>query len=162
MEPVNRTQGQRTGGVEGQINNAVRKAIKGELRPIAKRKVEKTHDIRPYFPETFVERYEELLDLIFGASRGFGQPGKMDLAGKGKGSAIGDNYITSDGGIKSEKAIHYRRFVDRRLRELSRDIRAWLDGVERNKKLTKNCTVCGKFVSPTWLFCSWCGLDLDD
>lgn len=147
---------------EGQINAAVRKAQKGELRPIMRRKTEKTYEVRAYLPEVFVDRYEELLDLIFGSGRGYGSPGKMDLAGKGKGSQISENYFVTDGGLKSEKAMMYRKLIDHKLRTLSREMRDWMEGKDRKKKGTKNCSVCGKFVSRSWIFCAWCGLDLED
>lgn len=118
-------------------------------------------ETQSFMPEAFLKQYDQLLDLVFGPGRGFGSPGNMSEAGKGKGDALGNNYVTSDGGLKSEKALHYRRCVDRRLRYIGRDIKAWLEEGETGRKAAKKCYVCGKFVEIRWEFCAWCGYDLD-
>lgn len=82
-----------------------------------------------------------------------------DQDGSGrKGQRIKDRPSSSIGfGIKDQRAFRIKKRIDRKLRELSREIREGNSGNENKNKIS--CAACGRFCSPEWQFCPWCGFD---
>jgi len=55
--------------------------------------------------------------------------------------------------IRSEAAFNEKSRIDRKLRKLTREIKAWLRDSHEARDDVRRCTVCRKFGEPEWLYC---------
>jgi hypothetical protein len=131
-----------------------------------------------FLPKKFVWFYEQLVDLGYGEKRVDGGSGRRrDDVGRSSGlKATGrlssghvDKTLTAATAgktknhaeiqFKNEKAVDFRRLVDRRLRRLAREIEEFL--VEGSGKLRSGKRKCGgrckKIGDPDWVYCPRCG-----
>lgn len=143
-------------------------------------------------PDVFSTAFERLIVLIYTdkarlAGLGSGKS-EVDLPGVGKGSGglgavrsetpdIRSVHRTPGGGgasgggdvpLRSEVALRYKSTVDRKLRRMGREIRYFVDGLERRgprgggmtgvaKPMRKCVGKCKKFGDADWVYCPWCG-----
>lgn len=108
-------------------------------------------------PRKFVEAYMLLHEV---GLRSLGSSlGNVSDAPK---QQIRDTFVVSNGGLKDETAIAYRKSVNRQLRLIGRDMVSWLEGTrDQRRALTAVCSIrcyqCNKFIEGTWNNCAWCG-----
>jgi hypothetical protein len=55
--------------------------------------------------------------------------------------------------IRSERAFNEKARIDRKLRKIAREIRAWLRDSAESRDDVRRCTTCRKFGEPEWLYC---------
>ena len=75
---------------------------------------------------------------------------------------ISDTFVVSNGGLKDEMAIQYRKIVNRQLRLMAREITGWLEGTREARASmvvggSTRCYQCNKFIERNWNNCAWCG-----
>jgi hypothetical protein len=83
-----------------------------------------------------------------------GHVDKTLMAGKGKRPSPPEIQM------QSEKAVNYRKNIDRRLRRLAREIKAFLAGEagENSGAVSRKCAgKCGKLGEADWMYCPRCG-----
>lgn len=131
-------------------------------------------EILSQLPREFVAAYTELWDRAFGTGAG---PAPTDGLGKaprtyGKtrttssgvdtvGSAPGRSKADGRDPLVSERALHDKARVDRKLRALTRDLRARLDGVAESGM--RQCAGrCKRYGEPRWIYCPHCGGPMAD
>jgi hypothetical protein len=61
----------------------------------------------------------------------------------------------------NEAALLFKRRVDRKLRALARDIRAWLDH-DTVRAGIRRCTKCRRYAEDTWTHCPWDGAPTEE
>lgn len=111
-------------------------------------------EAKTHLPKTFVEAYDALVCEIFGEGKGYSsQLANLSDAPK---QMLSDSYITSNGGLRSERALNARKQLDRRLRTLAREIRSGSFSAP-----VLRCTACAKFIEQGWKHCAWCGHNLE-
>lgn len=126
-----------------------------------------------YMPERFIAGYFELVRLGL----------KIDPSAQqfdNEASKPKKKYRTPDGGLRDEKALRFKAWVDRQLRAIGRDVQAYLNARdskgpspigmsskqrreiarELERKTELRCHRCDKYVSWQWAFCAWCGKDI--
>ena len=125
-----------------------------------------------YLPKDFLDRYVELfnasLKLDSGGMGGSaqGELGKADVSGRYRGKrpmvgAGGKRYKTY-WVVKSDELLDLKKKVDKRLRQLGRDIATDMmfpeDESEKGKKDGRvQCSRCGRIMGGSWKFCPECG-----
>lgn len=126
-----------------------------------------------YMPERFITGYFELVRLGL----------QIDPKGQvfdNESSKAKRQHRTPAGGLKDERALRFKAWVDRQLRAIGRDVQAYLnarggngpspiglpDEVRREiaKELERKSELkcqgqggCGKYISWQWTHCAWCG-----
>lgn len=132
-----------------------------------------------FLPAGFLNAYEQVLMAAYGARNlGSGRPpDDTTLVGVGRGSgglgsvksetpdvrngATPSRKIGSSVPIRSERALHYRAKIDRKIRQVGRDIAdflASLDNPQAVRTSQRRCTGrCGKFGDGDWNYCARCG-----
>lgn len=111
-------------------------------------------EVRSFLPKPFIEAYDRLLCDIFGEGKGYSsQLANLSDAPK---QQLSDSYVTSNGGIRSERALNARKQLDRRLRTIAREIRSESFSAPQHK-----CAQCCKFIETGWKHCAWCGHNLE-
>jgi hypothetical protein len=149
--------------------------------------VEEVEMLIRYLPRDFLLAYLRLVDAgagerSLGSGRGMGSgSGKelgarsgvqvksevKDFRGGAKGSAGGKSSSANGMPIKSEEAIDDRKKIDKRLRQLGREIKALLvsrenDGEERPVLRRRCIGLCKRLGDQDHLFCSNCGGPMQD
>lgn len=106
--------------------------------------------LRRFLPDKFIFAYERLIDKGFGS--------------KNIGSAGGFNEVLTGGGnaskgtiISSESSIRLRRRVDSRLRQMAREIVAYLDGDAKKIEARRCGGKCKRIGDAEWIYCPNCG-----
>ena len=140
------------------------------MRRKSPRKCEMEADTVGYMPERFITGYFELVRLGL----------KVDPSAQTFDNESGNvkkKYRTPDGGLKDERALRFKAWVDRQLRAIGRDVQAYLnarEGVgnspvnvsdalrreiakELERKTELKCRSCGNYISWQWTHCAWCG-----
>lgn len=151
---------------------------KEEGRVVRKKSHEKTQaeiDATGYMPDRFISGYLELVRVGL----------QLDIRGQSfdnQSAKPKRPFRTDSGGLKDEKALRFKAWVDRQLRAIGRDIQAYLnvrDGtgpspiavppatrrqiareLEQQTELQCRNTDCGKYVSWQWIHCAWCGIKI--
>lgn len=125
-----------------------------------------------YMPDRFVSGYLELVRVGL----------QQDVRGQSfdnQSKKPKRPYREDGGGLKDEKALRFKAWVDRQLRAVGRDIQAYLnvrDGtgpspidippatrrqiarqLEQQTELHCRNAECEKYVSWQWEYCAWCG-----
>jgi hypothetical protein len=122
-----------------------------------------------YLPKDFLQRYTELFDACL----------KLDSGGVGGHGGEGENQVAhvssqyrgrrpmvGAGGkrykeywvVKSDDLLDAKRRVDKRLRQIGRDIAFELSGSEEGKDEARvRCGRCGRILGRDWNFCAGCG-----
>lgn len=75
---------------------------------------------------------------------------------------ISDTFVVSNGGLKDEMALAYRKNINRQLRLMSREITTWLEATRDTRRAMADagslrCYQCNKFIEGSWAHCAWCG-----
>lgn len=75
---------------------------------------------------------------------------------------ISDTFVVSNGGLKDEMAIAYRKVVNRQLRLMAREVTSFLEGTRESRAAmvtggSTRCYQCNKFIERNWIHCAWCG-----
>lgn len=132
-----------------------------------------------FLPKKFVVCYEGLLDKAYGERRldasgsmggdkGEGRVKARKTSGRTSSSSVDKTLAASGGGkdrnraeiaFKNERAVDFRRLVDRRLRRIARDIEEFFagdDGELRSGKRRCNGR-CRKIGDSDWIYCARCG-----
>lgn len=142
------------------------------IRRKSKPKQEMEADTIGYMPERFITGYFELVRLGLKIEPSAQQFDNESGQQKNK-------YRTPDGGLRDERALRFKAWVDRQLRAIGRDVQAYLnarDGIgnspvnvppelrreiarelEQRTELKCRGKECGKYISWQWTFCAWCG-----
>lgn len=122
-------------------------------------------EAKGFLPKTFTRAYDELCSQIFGPGKGLGS--QLSNVSDAPKQQLSDSYVTSDGGFKSEAASKKKATIDRKLRQLAREIRTF-NGMDHSGQRDTNaseatrCSVCGKFVDNDWTHCAWCATRLKE
>jgi hypothetical protein len=123
-----------------------------------------------YMPERFITAYYELVRVGL-------QIGPRVQDEYNESANVKRKFVSHTGGLKDEKALRFKAWVDRQLRAIGRDVQAYLnvrDGSgpspiavptpmrreiakELERKTELKCKGCGKYVSWQWAHCAWCG-----
>jgi hypothetical protein len=125
-----------------------------------------------YMPDRFVSGYLELVRVGM-------QTGPSNQTYDNETKQAKKPYREHAGGLKDEKALRFKAWVDRQLRAIGRDVQAYLnvrDGtgpspinvppgtrreiareLERKTELKCPSGSCGKYISWQWTHCAWCG-----
>jgi hypothetical protein len=134
-----------------------------EIQRLRTSRLSLEREIKRFMPRGFIEAYDTLTDLIFGEGKGTSSPlgALQDNEGAGK-QPLSKSWVTSNGGLRSEKAMDYRKNIDRKLRKLGREVDSWIeadaDGREQIETIgSLRCRPCGRFVDSDWFHCAWCG-----
>ena len=142
-------------------------------KPMRRKSHEKTEgeiEASGYMPDRFTSSYLELVRVGM----------QQDIRGQqfdNQSKRPKRVFREDGGGLKDERALRFKAWVDRQLRAIGRDIQAYLnvrDGsgpspidvppatrrqiarqLEQQTEL--QCKGCDKYVSWQWLFCAWCG-----
>lgn len=132
-----------------------------------------------FLPKKFVFFYELLADLAYGERR-LDASGAMAPSEGGRQKVKKSNGRTSTNGVdktlaasgrgksknhgeiqfKDERAVDFRRLVDRKLRRIAREIEEFLAGGDGSSLRSgkRRCSGrCGKIGDPEWMFCARCG-----
>jgi hypothetical protein len=144
------------------------------MRRKSKEKTEFEWETIGYMPERFITSYFELVRVGLHMA-----PSVRDEYNES--ANVRRKFVTHAGGLKDEKALRFKAWVDRQLRAIGRDVQAYLnarEGVSRivtgmdgeeqrllgheiakemERKSELKCRGCGKYVSWQWTFCAWCG-----
>lgn len=136
-----------------------------------------------FLPKKFVHSYEQLTDAAYGerrldASGAMAAPeGGRQKVKKSSGrvsSSQTDRTLAAGAGgksknhseiqFKSERAVDFRRLIDRKLRRIAREIEEFFaGGVENLKAGSRKCSgKCKKIGDPDWLFCARCGGPMEE
>lgn len=146
-----------------------------EPRVVRKKSHEKTQaeiDASGYMPDRFVSAYLELTRVGM----------QQDIRGQSfdnQSKKPKKPYREDGGGLKDERALRFKAWVDRQLRAIGRDVQAYLnarDGsgpspiaippatrrqiarqLEQQTELHCRNKDCEKYVSWQWTYCAWCG-----
>lgn len=129
-------------------------SLRREVQRLQSEKLRLQVETKRLLPMPLVEAYHDLCAAVFGD--GLGQSSQLANLSDAPKQPLSKSYVTSDGGLKDQRAIEYRKLVDRRLRSMARDIKAWTNGSRAVVKPTR-CGGCGLFVEPVWTFCAYCG-----
>ena len=129
-------------------------AVRNEVARLQTEKLRLQREIKGFLPHPFIESYYGLVAAVFGD--GLGQTSQLANLSDAPKQQLRDSYVTSDGGLKDQRAVEYRKLVDRRLRAMARDIRDWTNGSRAMVKPRK-CTGCGLFIDEGWRYCAYCG-----
>lgn len=120
-------------------------------------------------PRTFTDAYFELFVEAWGltpisASSGGGVREDRSDGGTGTQTKNKESAAMSFG-VRDRAALGRKSKVDRKLRNLAREIKGLMAGKEKGD--TRVCSNerrgmnggrgCGKFCEDSWLFCPWCG-----
>ncbi|UJQ86233.1 hypothetical protein GIKK_69 [Gordonia phage GiKK] len=101
-----------------------------------------------YMPRTFVLMYYALVEkAVAQYTSPLGHPGEG-------GQQTGRRYVQHDGGLRDEEALTIKRKIDRRLRQIVRDVEAG------TAQPLPACPSCGKYGDHGWLHCAWCGASM--
>lgn len=128
-----------------------------------------------YMPDRFISGYLELVRVGM----------QTDIRGQqfdNQSRKPKKPYREDGGGLKDERALRFKAWVDRQLRAIGRDIQAYLnvrDGtgpspidvppatrrqiareLEKQTELQCRNKDCGKYVSWQWTHCAWCGIKI--
>lgn len=76
--------------------------------------------------------------------------GQTETRGPAKGSRKSGG---SKDFIRDERAFAFKGKMDRKLRKLAREIRAWLNDSGETRYDVRRCSVCRQFGDPEWLYC---------
>lgn len=130
-----------------------------------------------FLPKKFVLFYELLADLAYGerrldASGAMAPPeGGRQKVKKTSGrtsTSQGDKTLAAGTGgksknhaeiqFKNERAVDFRRLVDRKLRRIAREIEEFLTAGDGLRSGKRRCSGrCGKIGEPDWQYCARCG-----
>lgn len=132
-----------------------------------------------FLPKKFVHLYEQLCDRSYGERRldasgsmrtqddGGGRSQAHKSKGRTSSGQVDKTLVASTQGktknhaeisMKDERAVDFRRLIDRRLRRLARDIEEFLSGGEVLRAGKRRCGGrCRKIGEPDWLYCPRCG-----
>lgn len=128
-------------------------------------------------PDDFVFRYELLWLRCFAAAVG-GRPGGALPAQVAKARRVvrtSTGQTETRGGahggklagaaekttVANDAALAFKASVDRRLRKIARDMRAWLGGDDARAGV-RVCTRCRRFGEDTWTFCPYDGQPMEE
>lgn len=127
-----------------------------------------------FMPERFITAYLEIVRVGMAVSV---QAAKYD---EHVAAAVKKRFHEHAGGLKDENTLRFKAWIDRRLREIGRDMQVYLNAKhgtfetpaqkraarrvakEMEKGVELKCKYCEKYVSWQWRFCSWCGKELDN
>lgn len=137
-----------------------------------------------FLPKKFVFHYELLADLAYGerrldASGAMAPPegGRQKVkktSGRTSSSQTDKTLAAGAGGksknhaeiqFKNERAVDFRRLVDRKLRRIAREIEEFLaggDGSDLKSGKRKCAGRCRKIGEPEWMFCARCGGPMEE
>lgn len=130
-----------------------------------------------FLPKDFVWVYEQLLDRAFGeralgSGIGMGTDPEVQKATGKKENQMGRlksedpvRSLTAGSGkkgfgktvIRSEQAISQRRKLDKKLRRLTREAKAWLDGADSVEAGRVCAGKCKRIGEADWNYCANCG-----
>lgn len=151
-----------------------RKKMREELRAELMRALRDAGGLDPFalerevldaLPEDFVFRYEMLWLRVYGRR----QPGVDNpVASARRVTRVSTNQTETRGPAKprtgpmipgvvgNEAALLFKQRLDRKLRTLAREMRAWLDR-DTVKAGVRRCTKCRRYAEDTWVYCPWDG-----
>lgn len=127
-----------------------------------------------FMPERFITAYLEIVRTGMAVSS---QAAKYD---EHVAAQVKKRFHEHAGGLKDENTLRFKAWIDRRLREIGRDMQVYLNAKhgtfetpsqkraarrvakEMEKGVELKCKYCEKYVSWQWLYCSWCGKELDN
>lgn len=135
-----------------------------------------------FLPKKFVAMYEQLCDAAYGerrldASGAMAPPeGGRQKVKKTSGrvsssqtdrtlaaGAGGKSRNTSEIQFKDERAVDFRRLIDRKLRRIAREIEEFFVGGEGLRAGKRKCAgKCRKIGEPEWMFCARCGGPMEE
>lgn len=143
-------------------------------------KIAEELDALGFMPERFITAYLELVRSGMNVSVGAAKYDEHVAA------AVKKRFHEHAGGLRDEKMLRFKAWIDRRLREIGRDMQVYLNAREEvvaaNKDATPamkraarriakelekgvelKCTNedCKKYVSWQWAFCAWCGREVN-
>lgn len=138
---------------------------------VMKVKSNEINDAWGSLPEPTKEAYRNLWERIYGsralklgddigkapgkALRGRMSTGKDEVRGGAKpGKSLSASQRST---ILDQQAWQFKRTIDRRLRQVTTDIRLFLDGSQAVAHRVTRCTRCGKVGEVDWKFCPRCG-----
>jgi hypothetical protein len=132
-----------------------------------------------FLPQGFIFAYEQLVDEGYSSKQFGGNPaspvsGDSRIKGKALRRTSGrlrssevDKTLMAEKAkrstppeiqMRSEKAVDFRKNIDRRLRRLGREIKAFLAGENPLTGSSRKCAgKCGKLGDVEWSFCARCG-----
>jgi hypothetical protein len=132
-----------------------------------------------FLPQGFIFAYEQLVDEGYSSKQFGGNPaspvsGDSQIKGKAPRRTSGrlrssevDKTLMAEKAkrstppeiqMRSEKAVDFRKNIDRRLRRLGREIKAFLAGENPLTGSSRKCAgKCGKLGDAEWSFCARCG-----
>ena len=132
-------------------------------------------DLTALLPEDFVFRYELLCMRVFGRavlSRG-GSGDRVVVHGarrvtrvstgqtETRGGARRNGVVHTDGVEVNDAALRMKRRIDRKLRLLARDMKAWM-GDDNARAGVRRCSRCNRYAEDTWTFCPWDGAPTEE
>lgn len=142
------------------------------MRRKSKEKIEFELATIGYMPERFITAYFELTRL--GLQIDPRVQGEYNESAKAK-----RPHQSHSGGLKDEKALRFKAWVDRQLRAIGRDMQAYLNAkegigpspigisdklkrkiakdLEQGTELKCSNVDCRKYISWQWIHCAWCG-----
>lgn len=146
-----------------------------QVRRKSHEKTEGEIEASGYMPDRFTSSYLELVRVGL----------RQDIQGQNfnnQSKKPKRPFREDSGGLKDERALRFKAWVDRQLRAIGRDIQAYLnvrDGsgpspvdvppatrrqiareLERQTELQCRNEECGKYVSWQWSYCAWCGREV--
>lgn len=128
-------------------------------------------------PEEFVNRYIWLWEKALGPAGGGDAKGqqlardaelgkaqtktqrKGEIVGTGAGGQ-GKKFKRIGMSVRDEKALELKTRIDRRLRSIARDIRDYglsADGQGGGRRLSAQCSICGRVMDDSWIHCPFDG-----
>ncbi len=143
-------------GDDSVFTEAARRKLKEDIRQLASERLRLEREVRSYLPAKFVMIYQSLCDMAWGTGKDYrADPDRMDGVTDGT-----RGFGPSDGGLRDQAAADYRRIVDRKIRQLAREMGQWVggDGASRlAMAIPVRCPRCSKFCANEWGYCPWCG-----
>lgn len=119
-------------------------------------------DVLYYLPAGFLSTYAEMFQRAVKSDAGgaataerqqaAGELGKAKVTGAGGAKTTGKRYKKTFV-VLDERALELKTAVDKRLRNIGRDLRAALDGADFVAGDQPRCSGCGNIMMPGWNFC---------